>query len=1190
MFHLPDKEKEILSFWEKEDIFKKSLEARKGAREFVFYEGPPTANGKPGIHHMLARAYKDIVLRFKTMQGFYVPRRAGWDTHGLPVELEVEKKLGINSKKGIEEYGVEPFIAQAKESVWKYKGEWEEMTRRIGFWLDLEHPYITYETPYVESLWAIIKVFWEKGLLEESFKVVPWCYRCGTPLSSHELAQGYQKVTEPSFYVKFKLKPGQKIGNFETDNNTYIVSWTTTPWTLPGNVALAVGENIEYEIEEFAEYDEREGEKSTRIIENLIFAKESRNKIISQYASAIIDHKIKKETTRGWPKGKDLVGLSYKPLFDVLQLQSEKSYKIYAADFVNTKEGTGIVHTAVMYGEDDYQLGKKIGLPMVHTVTPEGIFVDALPEGIRGLHVKSAEAQNAIKNYLRQKGLLFAEEDYTHDYPFCWRCKSPLLYYATKSWFVRVTKVKEKLIANNQTIEWHPDYLKNGRFGNFLEEVKDWAFSRERYWGTPLPIWKCPECKHTQVIGSLQELSRHALPRNTFILVRHGQSENNLTHILSGLPEIKKYSLTNKGKNQAECLGTLLLQEKVDLIVASPVNRAKETANILRAVSGASLEFDERLREIDFGPFNGKKVEEYEAFWGSKEARFTKQGKEGMENFRDLKIRMIECLRDINARHEGKTIAIVTHRGSLWVLEGALYGLSDKDIAQSLPEDFESGEARRVYMRLPFNHTGEVDLHRPFIDEILLKCSKCKGTMRRIPEVADVWFDSGSMPFAQAHWPFDTGKSIKNLAFPADYIAEGIDQTRGWFYTLLAVSTLLGKGIPYRHVVSLGHLLDEKGRKMSKSLGNVIDPLQAIDQYGVDTIRWYFYVVNPPGMYKRFDPKEILSHQRRFLLTLFNGANFLQVYAKAHNKNVTRRVSSLAKIPARHTLDKWMISRLHSLTTQVSQDMEAYRMTEAARALEDFVDEWSNWYIRRSRERLLGDDASQVIAVLYTVLGTLAKLIAPFVPFSADILQREYLAPLGISDLASSVHLEDWPKSNKALINADVEKNMQEARRFVVLILAKRAANNIKVRQPLRRVTLNQALPDDFSELIASEVNVREVLFDKGAKEPVSLDTTIDQELLVEGFIREFIRQAQDLRKQAGLTPGQRATLWVATDSETKEILKTRQSMLQDRLAVTLAMDTQPNSGNTEQARRLNVGDKEITIGINVDSVSYSQE
>lgn len=1166
------KEKDILAFWEKERVFEKSVEARKRGKRFVFYEGPPTANGKPGIHHVLARAFKDVILRYKTMRGFFVPRRAGWDTHGLPVELEIEKKLGLNSKAEIERYGIAAFIAKAKESVWQYKSEWETLTRRMGFWIDMDNPYITYETSYIETLWRIIKQWHEKGLFYEDFRVSPWCYRCGTVLSSHELAQGYKKVKDKALYVKFKLKPNQKIDEFETDNSTYILSWTTTPWTLPGNVALAVNVGIEYVV------IQKEGERDKYIVARKIF---DRSPLFSNFTILYPKGTLLgiglAEHEGGWKKG-----VIYEPLFNLRPLESAESYKVYDGRFVSAEEGTGIVHTAVMYGEDDYELGTKIGLPKFHTVTEEGKFIDALGERLGRLPVKAKETEEKIIAYLEEENLLFAKELYEHEYPFCWRCKTPLLYYATKSWFVKTTAVKDALIKNNGKVNWIPSHLKEGRFGNFLEDVKDWAFSRRRYWGTPLPIWRCEGCGGVSVIGSLEELEKQAIGnKNQFFLVRHGEAKSNVSDVVSSYPEKEENDITKKGLIQARKAGSLLKKENIEFIFTSPLLRAARTAEVIAKITGAKMYIDERLREIDS---KACKVNEYEAYWGSLEARFTKVPEAGMENFHDVRVRVIEAMKEINKTHQGKRIAIVTHQACAWVAQGALKGFSDREIAQHLPDDFANGEVREIaFPNLPFNGNGEIDLHRPFIDQVKLACKKCKGEMKRVEEIADVWFDSGAMPFAQAHWPFARTKNLKlktenleKLDFPADYIVEAVDQTRGWFYTLLVVSTLLGFESPYKNVISLGHLLDDKGRKMSKSLGNIIDPFEAMERYGADAIRWYFFVVNAPGLSKRFDPKEILSHQRGFLLMLLNCANFLKLYGNA-GIETKERIKRFSENSPEKSLDRWILSRLHETIREVTTLLDDYDITQAARKLEALVSDLSTWYLRRSRERIKSSDYD-AIAVLYIVLSTIAKLIAPFVPFSAEIIAKNYLSNFSrLEGGLESIHLSYWPKSNENFIDIKLEEEMARARNVASLHLAIRAKEGIPVRYAVNSLSTKATFSyGDIAELILQEVNAKKIT--TGANEE-KLDTNRSPELLEEGFVREIIRQIQDLRKKQGLLPINKIKLLFDTDSsKIKNVIERNGLIIQSAVgAERIKREIPPKSS---PAKQLNFESKEVTIGI----------
>ncbi|MFY9457854.1 MAG: isoleucine--tRNA ligase [Candidatus Spechtbacterales bacterium] len=889
---LPARQEErILKFWKSIRAFEKSVSRRPKGRQFVFYEGPPTANGKPGIHHVLSRAYKDIICRYKTMRGYRVERKAGWDTHGLPVEIEVEKELGLKNKKDIETYGIAKFNEKCRQSVWRYKQEWDSLTERIAFWLDLKGPYITYDAKYMEALWEIIKQAHKKGLLYEGHRVAPYCPRCGTSISSHEVALGYENVTEDSVYVKFEIK---NPITYNLKPKTLLLAWTTTPWTLPGNVALAVGEKIDYVL--VGQGDEHH-----------ILAKDRLNILDGEY-------KIVKEF-----KGKELEGVEYEPLFDSLKSTKEKKHYVALADFVSTKEGTGIVHTAVMYGEDDYNLGQKLSLPKVHTVDQNGRFNELVPQW-QGKFVKDTEP--AIIADLKTRNLLYKKETYTHSYPFCWRCKTPLLYYAMQSWFIKMSVLRDKLIKNNNAVNWVPAHIKEGRFGEWLREVKDWNFSRNRYWGTPLPIWRCQMCDSIKVVGSIKELGKQ-VPRNT-----------------------KK----------------------------------------------------------------------------------------------------------------------------------------------------------------------EIDLHRPYVDKVILSCGskKCAGKMKREEALADVWFDSGAMPFAS-----------KPAGFPADYISEAIDQTRGWFYTLLAISTVLGREAPYKNVISLGHVLDKNGKKMSKSVGNVIDPWSMIEKYGSDALRWHFYTVNQPGDYKRFDETELQKTYRKFISTLYNTLIFYKTY---------RNDKSLPPLtPPSNILDKWILSKLHNLIGGVLKSLDAYDITGAARAIESFtIDDLSNWYVRRSRRRFQTPEASEEKEAAEQVLGyvllELSKVCAPFVPFLSEEIYQQ-LSPEG-GQVTRSVHWEDFPKANKKFIRKDLEKEMEQGRGIVEKAHQLRSSAGIRVRQPLLSLEVDMNLSKEILNIIAEEVNVKKVIEGKN----VSLDVKLTLELKEEGFINEFIRHAQDLRKVAGFMPKDRIVLRYSAD------------------------------------------------------------
>lgn len=884
-------EEKVLKFWRKNKTFEKSIAQRKKAKNFVFYEGPPTANGRPGIHHVLVRSFKDIICRYKTMRGFKVERKAGWDTQGLPVELEVEKKLGFKSKQEIEKYGIAKFNKVCRASVWQYKKEWEKLTERIGFWLDMKKPYITYENDYIESVWWIIKQIWGKGLIYKGHKVVPYCARCETNLSSHEVALGYKNVEETSIYVKFPVKG---------ERNSYLLAWTTTPWTLPANVALAVNSKLAYV-------------KIKTGSEIFILAKERLGAVDEKY-------EILEEI-----KGKDLLGLKYEPLFNFSQ-PDKKAYFVVGGDFVSTEEGTGLVHIAPAFGIDDMAVGKKNNLPVLMTVDLHGKFKPEIKPWA-GLFVKDADQM--IINDLASRNLLFKTEAHRHDYPFCWRCQRPLLYYAKEGWFIDMQPVKAKLIKNNQKINWVPGHLKEGRFGEWLNDVKDWAMSRERYWGTPLPIWQCQKCRETICIGSVKEM-------------------------------IKK------------------------------------------------------------------------------------------------------SVQKINLK----------------------------------------------------------DLHKPYIDKVVLKCQKCQGKMRRTPEILDVWFDSGSMPFASGAAP---------KLFPADYICEAVDQTRGWFYTLLAIATLIGRESPYKNVISLGHVLDEKGEKMSKSRGNVVSPWEMAAKYGADSVRWYFYTINQPGEPKLFTEKDLSDTLRRFIMTLWNCYAFFKTYQ-------TKRSVKYNLQKSKNALDEWIISKLNGLILQVTESLDKYDVTSSARAIERFtVEELSLWYIRRSRKRF-----EEAAPILNFVLVSLSKLAAPFIPFLSESIYQ------GLKSDNLSVHLDNWPSADKKLINKELEEKMTKTREIATLALAERAKAGIKVRQPLNelRIKNNELRKEkELLDLIKEEVNVKRIALGKELK----LDTKITPELKEEGEVREIIRHIQEARKKANLKPQDKVEMSYAAAPDLAEIIaKHRQAILKE--------------------------------------------
>ncbi|MCX6716241.1 MAG: class I tRNA ligase family protein [Candidatus Taylorbacteria bacterium] len=1111
------REERILKFWQEKGIFGKSLEKNKNSgKEFVFYEGPPTANGRPGIHHMEARAFKDAIPRYKTMRGFNMRRKGGWDTHGLPVELQVEKELGFKSKKDIENFGIAAFNEKCKASVWTYMHEWEEFTNRMGYWVDLKDPYVTYYPKYIESLWNIIKTVEDRGLLYKDYKVVPWCPRCGTGLSSHELAQGYADVKDLAVTVKFKLKPGQKIGTAVSESvasryTIYGITWTTTPWTLPGNVGLAVGENIDYV----------QIKLSSGPSESLILAKTRLSVIKDPY-------EIEREF-----KGKDLVGLEYEPLYPFLRdnisgAEKDKlknAYKIYAADFVTTEDGTGVVHTAVMYGQDDFVLGTKVGLPKYHLVNEDGTFRKEAGF-LAGLPVKDENTDVAIIKDLAARGLLFHKEKHEHSYPFCWRCKTPLIYFARDSWYIRMSDLRKDLIKENESIHWEPEHIRDGRFGEWLREVKDWAISRERYWGTPLPVWICEKCGKKKVVGSIADVSKK--PCNTYYVMRHGEAENNVKEVLNSQDK-DIHHLTNKGKEQVQKAMKTLAGMHIDVIYTSSFARARETAAMLEKSLGCpriQVIEDDRLHEFEVGgEWEGKNVEEFgkEFPWSE---RF-KKVPNGGELYGAVKKRVGDFLYDMEKSYEGKTILVITHATPAMMLLAAARGF---DNARSLQSEMESyignAEVRKVdFSILPHNSEYELDLHKPYIDEVKLECA-CGGVMSRVKEVMDVWFDSGAMPFAQDHYPFEIGKKglfgfsgKQKLAYPADFISEAIDQTRGWFYTLHAIGVLMGKGKAFKNVICLGHILDPEGKKMSKSIGNVVDPWKAMNKYGADALRFWMYSINQPGESKNFDVKTVDDVIRKVFNLAANVTTFYKTYAIDEVK---------ASGGSTNVLDMWIVARLNELVLNVTSNLDKYVLLEPTRAIRDFVADLSQWYLRRSRDRFKneGKDKLEALQTTKYVILTLSKIMAPFTPFFAEELYGE------VGEEKESVHLEDWP----ALGNVDknIIADMELVRKVSSLGLDARMTAKINVRQPLQKLIVKdekvKKLSSELLGLIRDEVNVKEIVFDSAQAQEVSLDLNISAELKEEGELRELLRKIQDLRKEKGLSIKDQAVLVATND------------------------------------------------------------
>lgn len=1129
---LPELEEKVLKYWKEKQIFEKSLEFRKGSKKkFVFYEGPPTANGMPGIHHTEARAFKDVMPRYKTMRGYYVPRKAGWDTHGLPVELQTEKELGMKHKGEIEKFGIAEFNEKCKDLVWRYRSEFEASTTRMGFWLDLKNPYITYENSYMESIWWILSQVDKQGLLKKMLRTVPWCTRCQTPLSSHELGQpgAYKPVKDPSLYVKFLLKEGKT-----SKIKTYFLAWTTTPWTLPANLALAVHPKLTYT--KFLVKNTLTG------VSEYIWSFNTPPAIEGVEASVV--EKV---------SGRKLVGSKYEPLYPAvrkhMRVKSNKLFTVHAGDFVSTEDGSGIVHIAPSFGEDDFKLMNiREGLPL--TIDDEGKMVTGFPGA--GMYIKKADGE--VLKDLGERGLLYMSGVGEHEYPHCWRCSSPLIYMVRESWFIEMSKLRSKLIAENKKINWIPEHIKEGRFGEWLNEIKDWSISRNRYWGTPLPVWECQKCEKHLVISSLADLDTHASTKNDFFFIRHAEATSNEGSWVASLPERgKKISvLTKKGIEQAQAMAAALKKEKIDIIFASPLKRTQQTARIIAKATGAKVITDKRLREIEVGAFNGSMVAEYNSYFAGKLDRFFTKPPGKAETLTEVRARAVDFATEVNKKFNKKKIAIVSHGDVLWMLDSAMRGHSNEEtIASDYYPEHGKVHAAKVH-NWPFDKGGSLNMHRPFIDSISVQCTSCKKPMTRVTDILDVWLDSGAMPYASMHFPFayvkDKEKEIstkalneayEKLDFPADYIAEGVDQTRGWFYTLLALGTLLKKGSPYKNAISVGLVLDKNGVKMSKSKGNIVSPTEMMNKYGADSVRWYFYTINDPGDPKRFDERDLGKIVRKLMLILYNSFVFWNSYGKRHE-------TQKETYEPEHVLDQWILARMHALVQTTTKKLDAYRIGEASRLIELFIDDLSRWYIRRSRDRFQSAargsavderDWSMASYTLQTVLLTIAKLMAPMTPFFSEALYQS----LGGS--SESVHLDSWPVADTRLVNAALVEAMAKIRTIAADALALRAEAKIKVRQPLTTLTIKDDSLESFPqllEILKDEVNVKKVVFDSALKSEkgIALDLTITQELREEGIIREVARTVQGLRQDAKYAMADEITLFIDAPDEATNLIQ----------------------------------------------------
>jgi isoleucyl-tRNA synthetase len=1072
------REEEVLAWWKENHIFQKSLEKNEGKKPFIFYEGPPTANGRPGVHHMESRSFKDAIPRYKTMRGFHVPRRGGWDTHGLPVELEVEKQLGFTGKQDIEKYGIAAFNKKCRESVFTYINEWQRFSERMGYWVDQAKAYFTFDASYMESLWSVFKKVSDDGRLYKDYRVVPWCPVCGTALSSHELAQGYEDVKDLSLTVKFELvdHPG-----------TYFLAWTTTPWTLPGNIALAVGPDIDYV--------KVKADDGTYIL--------AKARLESVFAGKDVE-------VLGTMKGREFAGGSYKPLYPFAaevaseseKLKFDKAYTVYEADFVTTEDGTGIVHTAVMYGQDDFELGQKLGLPKVHLVAPDGRFVSGTGF-LEGASVIDPETNVAVLKDLQEKGLFFAKENYTHSYPHCWRSKNRLIYYARDSWYVRMTELKDELVKQNQAVNWEPAHIRDGRMGEWLANVRDWAISRERYWGTPLPVWQSDDGTERVVIGSIDELkARMKKSGNRYFVMRHGEAEHNLLG-LATTDTTTAYPLTEKGRQQAHDAGEELADKKITRIYASPLTRGRQTAEIVAQTLGLPLDavvYDDRLREFHFGEFDGQPINAFLEFY---KTHAYADAVPGGESYQQVENRFGDFIYQLEREHAQEGILIVTHGCGVEALK-TLADCLDKGSVTRLLETLHAHRGQLCeldFAPLPHNDKYELDLHRPYIDDVVL-IGDSGQELRRTPEVMDVWFDSGAMPFAQDHYPFENKKWIDSDGFPADYISEAIDQTRGWFYTLLAVGVLMGKGVAYKNVICLGHLLDEKGLKMSKSKGNIIEPLPAMDRYGADVLRFWMYYVNQPGDSKNFDEKTV-KEAARVISWFENSVKFYQLAEPVDGKG------------KEEVIDQWMRTRMNETIVRMTEAMDRYDLYTASRTLALLIEDLSQWYVRRVRDRVREGDAA-AITTLRDVLQAIALLIAPFSPFVAEWAYQVVRE----DDDPESVHLADWYASGT--IEQDLIENMQATRLLASEALRMRQQAGIKVRQPLASLSIPGELPKEFAELLADEVNVKNIILNQ---ETLALDTALTPELIAEGDERAFARAVAEARKEAGYSLGDQVSV-----------------------------------------------------------------
>ncbi|MFA5124924.1 MAG: class I tRNA ligase family protein [Patescibacteria group bacterium] len=1178
---IPEREREIQKFWADNKIFEKSLEQTRAGEAYSFYDGPPFATGTPHYGHMVASLMKDVVPRFWTMRGRYVERRWGWDCHGLPIENIVEKELGFKSKKDIEDYGIGRFNEYCRSKVLVYVEEWKKTIARFGRWADMDNSYKTMDLPYMESIWWVFKELYDKGLVYEGYKSMHICPRCETTLSQQEVSEGYKDIKDLSVIAKFKLKAGQKIRNFITDDNTYVLAWTTTPWTLPGNVALAVGEDVDYVL--FKRYDNKNDVEESFISSKQYFktlgningemayfrdagndpyVRYGKEELIKEFGSLeLIDKKYqplfpyyeKVADIYGAPDsqinpdnnkrkiGKRLLSGSYSGAptncFDRDDLKEwhkwDNAYKIVSADFVTTEDGTGVVHIAPAYGEEDMQLGKEENLPMIQNVTFNGNFKDEVVD-FSGLNVKPAEDTKAtdrkVIEYLDRHNLLFASAEYEHSYPHCWRCDTPLINYATSSWFVKVTDIKSKALETAKGINWSPAHIKDGRFGKWLLGARDWSISRQRFWASVIPLWRC-ECGEIKVIGSVAELEELKINRNNFFAIRHGEAEKNIKHVFSS--GLGVYPLTANGREQIKIAIDKLKDKKISLIVSSEVLRAKETAQLIAEATGAELIFDARLNELNAGELEERsdvdgRAKEAIAKWKTDwDAAYP-----GGESVRQVTERTLALYQELNEKYEGKNILLVSHEDTLKSLLGKLYGYEPSQTFGDLVA--EKGQVLEIKQKI-------TDLHKHFVDQWQIVCPKCGRRMDRIPDVLDTWFDSGSMPYAQQHYPFENQEKFL-AGFPAQFIAEGVDQTRAWFYYLHIIAAAVRGSEAFKNVIVNGIVLAEDGKKMSKRLQNYTEPEIIMDKYGADALR--FYLLTAPVMSAEnlnFSDEAVKEAMQKVTMLLNNILSFYKLYE-------TPGIAASQSARSNNILDKWLFVKLNLLILEVTKNMEAYDLPRATRPLAEFIDEFSTRWLQSSRDRLKGDDEAdknQAIATFHVVLLELSKIMAPFTPFVAEYVYKQ------IGGDKESVHLETWPQiaeefygSKEAAAFSDkLKEQMSLAATIEEMGLSARAEAKIKIRQPLSKATVfglslaEEEYKGQLMDLIKNKLNIKNLEFAGGTEIKLELDTDLTDELKTEGAWRELVRTINTLRKDAGLTIKERIKLsWQSEGSIVKRV------------------------------------------------------